>query len=199
MAWILPFPFLSPLPFFSCLCPLAWKPAGLLTSLNDSDWYFDSWKSCQKYSVFAPKDTAQAHGDWVQVLPTGHLHEVMSQSDYIVAALPETPGTLELIDAAAIGAMQRRAVFINIGRGTTVNEPALSAGIEKPPSFACRINLPFIVPSVGTRVSSLSAAWHMRGVPIGVLFWLNPPCDMSFCSLLSLAWHNRGAPTRTLG
>ncbi|KAK9825297.1 hypothetical protein WJX74_006934 [Apatococcus lobatus] len=66
----------------------------------------------------------------VQVLSTGRLNEVMSQSDYIVAALPETPDTCALIDAAAINAMQRRAVFINIGRGTTVCEPALSSALE---------------------------------------------------------------------
>ena len=52
----------------------------------------------------------------------------MGQSDYIVAALPETSATRQLIDAEAIAAMRQRAVFINIGRGSTVDEAALTSG-----------------------------------------------------------------------
>ena len=52
----------------------------------------------------------------------------MGSSDYIVAALPGTPATAKLINAEAIRAMQPHAVFINLGRGTTVDEEALIEG-----------------------------------------------------------------------
>ena len=40
-------------------------------------------------------------------------------------ALPFTPDNAELFDAAAFAAMRPSARFINVGRGTTVDEPAL--------------------------------------------------------------------------
>lgn len=48
--------------------------------------------------------------------------------DYIVASLPMTKKTVDMINAEAINAMQPHAVFINIGRGKTVEEPALIKG-----------------------------------------------------------------------
>ena len=52
----------------------------------------------------------------------------MASSDYIVAALPGTPATAKFINAEAIKTMQSHAVFINLGRGTTVDEEALTEG-----------------------------------------------------------------------
>ena len=59
----------------------------------------------------------------------------MASSDYIVAALPATPATEKFVNADAISAMQSHAVFINLGRGTTVDEAALTEGMEDLPSF----------------------------------------------------------------
>ncbi len=56
------------------------------------------------------------------------LLELMAASDYVVAALPHTPSTHELVNAAAIAAMKPNGVFINVGRGKTVEEPALIEG-----------------------------------------------------------------------
>lgn len=56
------------------------------------------------------------------------LNELMATSDYIVTALPSTPATTKLVNAEAIKAMQPHAVFINLGRGTTVDEEALTEG-----------------------------------------------------------------------
>jgi len=52
----------------------------------------------------------------------------MAMSDYVVAALPLTEKTKEMITADAINAMQPHAVFVNVGRGPTVDEPALIKG-----------------------------------------------------------------------
>ena len=64
----------------------------------------------------------------VQVIPSDHLNDLMSTSDYVVAALPHTSGTDKLISRAAIKAMKETGVFVNVGRGGTVDEPALIEG-----------------------------------------------------------------------
>ena len=64
----------------------------------------------------------------VQVYAPDNLNALMAESDYIVAALPLTPATHKLINAAAINSMKKSGVFINVGRGQTVDEPALVKG-----------------------------------------------------------------------
>jgi phosphoglycerate dehydrogenase-like enzyme len=56
------------------------------------------------------------------------ITELMSVSDYVVAATPYTPATDKLVSAAAIAAMKPNAVFINVGRGKCVDEDALIEG-----------------------------------------------------------------------
>ncbi len=53
---------------------------------------------------------------------------LMADSDYIVAALPYTPATHKLVSAEAINSMKKTGVFINVGRGQNVDEPALVQG-----------------------------------------------------------------------
>jgi phosphoglycerate dehydrogenase-like enzyme len=58
------------------------------------------------------------HGD-----PT--LEEVIAESSYVVMCTPLTPSTRRLMSRERIAAMKPEAVFINIGRGGTVDEEAL--------------------------------------------------------------------------
>jgi phosphoglycerate dehydrogenase-like enzyme len=60
-----------------------------------------------------------------QLWPIDRLPELLPQLDVVVACLPHTPATLGVIDAHAFSLMRRSALFINIGRGTTVDEHAL--------------------------------------------------------------------------
>ncbi|KAK9866561.1 hypothetical protein WJX84_010448 [Apatococcus fuscideae] len=66
----------------------------------------------------------------LQVIPSDHLNDLMSTSDYVVAALPHTSGTDKLISRAAIKAMKETGVFVNVGRGGTVDEPALIEALQ---------------------------------------------------------------------
>lgn len=50
---------------------------------------------------------------------------IFNQSDYVVNLLPSTPKTEKLINREAFNAMNTSACFINIGRGTTVDESDL--------------------------------------------------------------------------
>jgi phosphoglycerate dehydrogenase-like enzyme len=45
--------------------------------------------------------------------------------DYLVSVLPRTQGTNKIVDESLLGAMPSRAVFVNVGRGNSVDEPAL--------------------------------------------------------------------------
>ena len=60
----------------------------------------------------------------------------MSESHYVVAVLPSTPETKGYISAEAIASMHSDAVFINIGRGKTVDEEALIKGQMSHANFA---------------------------------------------------------------
>ncbi|MCD9624357.1 D-2-hydroxyacid dehydrogenase [Rhabdothermincola salaria] len=53
------------------------------------------------------------------------LHEMLGRCDAVVAAVPETPETAGMMDAAAFRAMRPGATFVNVGRGSLVDEAAL--------------------------------------------------------------------------
>lgn len=72
----------------------------------------------------------------MQIYPPDQLADLMGSCDYLVAALPATPATRKFVSAAAIRALQPHAVFINLGRGTTVDEEALAEGASSP-LFPC--------------------------------------------------------------
>jgi phosphoglycerate dehydrogenase-like enzyme len=59
------------------------------------------------------------------------LIEMISRSDYVVAAAPLTPETVGLIGAPELAAMKPGAVLINVGRGPVVQEGALVKALSE--------------------------------------------------------------------
>jgi glyoxylate/hydroxypyruvate reductase A len=53
------------------------------------------------------------------------LPDVLAASDIVVCMLPQTPQTSGLLDAGRFMQMKRGAAFINVSRGSIVDEPAL--------------------------------------------------------------------------
>ncbi len=53
------------------------------------------------------------------------LHEAMGQADYVVLACALTPETRGLIDAAALAAMKKSTLLVNVARGPVIDEAAL--------------------------------------------------------------------------
>ena len=51
--------------------------------------------------------------------------------DYLVNILPNTPQTSGIIDAELLGRLPSRALFINVGRGSAVDESALRAALNQ--------------------------------------------------------------------
>jgi len=58
------------------------------------------------------------------------LPELLAQSDFVVAMLPLSDATRGMIDAGVFAQMKPGAVFINGGRGPTVDEGALLAALD---------------------------------------------------------------------
>jgi phosphoglycerate dehydrogenase-like enzyme len=57
------------------------------------------------------------------------LHALLAASDYVLLALPLTPRTAGLVDAAALAAMKPSGVLINLGRGPTLVEADLARAL----------------------------------------------------------------------
>ena len=53
------------------------------------------------------------------------LHQVLAASDAVVMTVPHTPETENMMNRAAFAAVKPGAAFVNIGRGQTVDEPAM--------------------------------------------------------------------------
>ncbi len=53
------------------------------------------------------------------------LDEALPHTDLLVIAAPETPETVNLIDRRRLRLLPSRAVFVNVGRGSVVDEAAL--------------------------------------------------------------------------
>ncbi len=60
-----------------------------------------------------------------ECVPPDGLHALLGRCDTVVAAVPETPDTIGWMDAAAFAAMAPGSFFVNVGRGTLVDEAAL--------------------------------------------------------------------------
>ncbi len=65
-----------------------------------------------------------------ELMLTGQLEEALPRADYIVSSLPLTTETKGLLSAERIARMKTGAVFINVGRGATVEEEALVAALR---------------------------------------------------------------------
>jgi phosphoglycerate dehydrogenase-like enzyme len=61
----------------------------------------------------------------------GELHTMLAEADVVFDALPLTPDTHRYVDATALAAMKPTARFLNVGRGSTVDEDALIRALQE--------------------------------------------------------------------
>lgn len=64
------------------------------------------------------------------VFSPDQLESFLSQSDFVVLAVPITPRTRQLIDAARLKQMKRGAYLINVGRGALIDHAALAEALR---------------------------------------------------------------------
>lgn len=65
------------------------------------------------------------------VVTDDDLPDVLARTDVLISILPATPATHHAFDAARIDELPDHAVFVNVGRGTTVDEGALVAALQE--------------------------------------------------------------------
>lgn len=74
------------------------------------------------YSAGVPDSIIREH----QATPVSSLGKLAADADVFVTCEALTPATNKSIDAAVLGALPEGAVFVNVGRGTIVDEAALA-------------------------------------------------------------------------
>ena len=60
------------------------------------------------------------------------MHSILSEADFVVVAVPNTPATKRLLGAAQLGMMKPSAWLINVSRGAVLDEAALCAALASP-------------------------------------------------------------------
>jgi phosphoglycerate dehydrogenase-like enzyme len=65
------------------------------------------------------------------VVAQDQLEAELGRTDVLVMILPATEATTHALDAARLAALPRHAFVVNVGRGTTVDEPALAAALTE--------------------------------------------------------------------
>ena len=81
-----------------------------------------------------------------EVVGPDGLVSVLRRADIVVGAVPESPATDGLMDAAAFAAMQDGSMFVNVGRGTLVDEDALAAALASGHLRAAAIDVARVEP-----------------------------------------------------
>lgn len=83
--------------------------------------------------------------------------------DYLVAVLPNTSETRHIVDADLLNALPTRAIFVNVGRGSAVDEPALVKALE-----------------TGTIAGAVLDVFEQEPLPEAHPFWTTPNLSLTF-------------------
>ncbi len=105
--------------------------------------------------------------DFGVVVPSAELSEHIGEFDIIVNAAPLTPATRNLINAQVLAAAKPGAHFINIGRGASVDEPALIEALQDGPLGFASLDVfteePLPADSPLWELENVMIASHMSG------------------------------------
>jgi len=91
-------------------------------------------KRARAFSMHVWGVTRSGKGDLAhaeKIVAASQLDDVLPEADYVVITAPETSETKNLIGAQQIARMKRGARFINVGRGSLLDETALMQALEK--------------------------------------------------------------------
>ncbi|WKR22972.1 NAD(P)-dependent oxidoreductase [Actinomyces israelii] len=78
------------------------------------------------------RGVARSAGDRAgfEVIAACDIESALPQTDLLVMVLPSTPQTAGALSAERLALLPRRAVVVNVGRGTTVDQAALEAALR---------------------------------------------------------------------
>jgi len=74
--------------------------------------------------------SGSSSADFDEVRPVTELHAFLESIDHLVAVLPDTSATDNLLDATALAKLPPRACFINVGRSNVVDDDALIEALQ---------------------------------------------------------------------
>jgi phosphoglycerate dehydrogenase-like enzyme len=121
-----------------------------------------------------------------------YLREFLSESDYVVGVLPDTPATQHLLDRDAFIAMKTQAWLINVGRGNLVNEEDLCDALEAGEIAGAILDVFEQEPLPQT-----SRLWDTRGVVItGHVAAQSKPCDIASIFVENYRRYTAGLPLK---
>lgn len=96
------------------------------------------------------------------------LDQLMAESDFVVASLPLNDGSLKLVGREQIGKMKRSGVVINVGRGETIDEEALTEALRAGDIAGAGLDVfmsePLDTASELLRMDNVICTPHMAGV-----------------------------------
>ena len=92
-----------------------------------------------------------------------HLAEFADGLDYLVSVLPNTRETQHIVDASLLGELPAHAVFVNVGRGSAVDESALVTALQ-----------------TGKLAAAVLDVFEQEPLPPGHVFWHTPNLLMTF-------------------
>ena len=112
-----------------------------------------------------------------EVVGPDGLHDMLGRCDVVVAAVPESPETHELFDSAAFAAMREGSMFVNVGRGSLVHEPALVAALHSGKLRAAAIDVTAVEPLPGDSpvwdAPNIYISAHCSTDPNGFFEWVH--------------------------
>ncbi len=82
--------------------------------------------------VAVARDVSKTRPDGLfdEVVPVSDLHAALARADAVVVTVPHTADTAGMMGAAEFAAMPKGSAFVNIGRGTVIDEQALIAALR---------------------------------------------------------------------
>lgn len=108
-----------------------------LDGANVTIWGFGSiaGRLAPLLAALGAKVTGVAHSKGERygfpVVSTDDLTEVLRTTNVLISILPATAETADALDAQVLAGLPASAVFVNVGRGATVDEDALLAALQE--------------------------------------------------------------------
>jgi phosphoglycerate dehydrogenase-like enzyme len=117
------------------------------------------------------------------LFPSDELGEMLGRCDAVVAAVPETAETVGLFGPDEFAAMRPGSIFVNVGRGSAVDEEALVGALGSGQLRAAVIDV-----VVGEPLAENSALWDVPNLSISAHCSTSP--DRFYANLYALFREN---------
>jgi lactate dehydrogenase-like 2-hydroxyacid dehydrogenase len=120
------------------------------------------------------------------------LNELASAVDTLIAIVPKTPSTHKIIDADILSALGADGIFINVGRGWSVDEDALISALKSGTIGAAGLDVFYDEPNVPAGLIALPNTVLLPHLASGSVPTRNAMADLVADNLIN--WFQKGAP-----